>query len=131
MPFRLLSKLAKAPGVIEWTAFPDGSVDFYNRHWFRYTGMTLEESRGFGWRKAVHPDDLPKTMVTWSRSLLTGQKFIMEFRLRRADGCYRWHRAEGEPVANENGEVIKWFGIAIDIQNEKSPAMSRADTQSG
>jgi PAS domain-containing protein len=69
---------------------------------------------------------MPKTMAAWSRSLATGQKFMLEYRLLGADGSYRWHRAEGEPVRNENGEVVKWFGIVIDIQREKSSLLSTA-----
>lgn len=106
--------------MIEWTASPDGLLDFYNRHWFRYTGMTLEQARGTGWMNALHPDDLIKSLTLWEGALASGQPFALECRLRRADGCYRWHRGEGMPIHDDNGTITKWFGVVIDIHEQQS-----------
>jgi PAS domain S-box-containing protein len=118
---KVFSELANALPMIAWTALPDGTLDYYNRHWFLYTGLTLEETRGTGWIKVMHPDDFGKTMSIWSSALALGQKFAMEYRLLRADGCYRWHRGEGAPVCDDDGAIVKWFGLVIDIHERKSP----------
>jgi hypothetical protein len=117
---KTFSHLANAPKTIEWTALPDGSLDYYNSHWFRYTGLTLEQTRGSGWVKVVHPDDISNSMSTWTRALASGQKFEFEHRLLRADGRYRWHRGAGMPLHNEEGKIIKWFGIVLDMHDQNA-----------
>jgi PAS domain S-box-containing protein len=97
----------------------DGSPDFVNQTWRTYTGLSHDSLRGQRWAVAVHPDDLPKLEAAWRAHLATGQPFEMEQRLRRADGEYRWFFFRRVPLRDENGEVIRWYAAAHDIDDQK------------
>jgi PAS domain S-box-containing protein len=97
----------------------DGSTDFVNQTWRTYTGLSNDSLRGERPGLAVHPDDLPKLHAAWSAHLATGQPFEMEQRLRRADGEYRWFFVRRVPLRDENGEVIRWYAAAHDIDDQK------------
>ena len=104
---------------IVWTARPDGSIDFYNARWFAYTGLSRQESFGWGWKPAVHPDELDPTVEAWERSVRLGEPFEAEARLRRAaDGSDRWHLFRAEPV-RVGGEVAGWSGTCTDVDDRK------------
>jgi PAS domain S-box-containing protein len=105
------------PGLI-WSAFPDGSVDFANRRWLEYTGLSLEDARGRGWESAVHPEDAAR-LEEWRQVLATGQPVESEFRLRRADGEYRWVLTRAMSLRNELGNIVKWYGTSTDIEQLK------------
>jgi PAS domain S-box-containing protein len=103
-----------------WTALPDGSLDFVNRHWQEYTGLSLERTVGWGWQEAAHPEDLARNMEKWRASLATGQPFDDEVRYRRAaDGQYRWFLSRGVPLRDHRGKILKWYGISTDIEDRK------------
>jgi PAS domain S-box-containing protein len=113
-------------GVIEtiptfaWTALPDGSVDFVNRHWEEYTGLSAERTAGSGWQAAVHTADLKRHAEKWSTSLATGDLFENEVRYRRsADGQYRWFLTRAVPLRDRRGKILKWYGISTDIEDRK------------
>ena len=85
-----LSRIVDAlPGLV-WTALPDGHIDFLNQCWCEYTGLSLDEARGSGWRTATHPEDLPHLLEWWHDTLASGELREIEARLRRFDGEYRW-----------------------------------------
>jgi PAS domain S-box-containing protein len=105
------------PGLI-WSAFPDGSVDFANRRWLEYTGLSLEDARGWGWASAVHPEDAAR-LEEWRQDLTTGQPIESEFRLRRADGEYRSVLTRAMSLRDELGNIIKWYGTSTDIEQLK------------
>jgi diguanylate cyclase (GGDEF)-like protein/PAS domain S-box-containing protein len=111
--------LAEAVPEIMWTGDPDGADDYFNRKWFDYTGLTLEQSRGTGWTVAVHSDDLDPCLVKWKNALRTGDPYDVEYRLRGKDGTFRWFFCRGNPIRNSAGEIIKWFGTCADIENQK------------
>jgi PAS domain S-box-containing protein len=112
--------LADTMPQIVWTARPDGWSDYYNQRWFDYTGMTLEETQGWGWQPVLHPDDVQKCVDIWSESVRTGKNYQIEYRFRRAsDGQYRWHLGRAFPLRNEKGKIIKWFGSSTDIDDQK------------
>jgi PAS domain S-box-containing protein len=92
----------------------DGSPEYVNQTWRTYTGRPQDPSRG-----AVHPDDLPKLDAAWRNHLATGKPFEMEHRLRRADGEYRWFFFRRVPLRDENAQVIRWYGAAHDIDDQK------------
>jgi PAS domain S-box-containing protein len=98
---------------------PDGSLDFVNQTWRTYTGLPQESLRGQRWGAAIHPDDLPLVEAAWRAHLPGGAPFQMEQRMRRADGEYRWHLVRRVPHRNEQGEVISWYGVAHDIEDQK------------
>lgn len=112
--------LADTVPQIVWTSRPDGWLDYYNQRWFEYTGMTREESQGWGWEAVLHPEDVQMCLDTWRECLRTGKKYQVEYRLRHgSDGEYRWHLGLAFPLRNHKGEIIKWFGSSTDIDNQK------------
>ena len=106
--------------TLAWTGLPDGSNDFVNRRWQEYTGMSLEDTSGAGWKRVVHPADIAAHVEKWLVSLATGRPFEHEARLRRAaDGEYRWFLHRALPLRNERGEIVKWYGTGTDIEDRK------------
>src|SRR6185503_15937080 len=101
--------------AIAWCKLPDGSNEFVNRRWQDYTGIPEDEARGQGWQAAVHPDDLSKLTEKWAEIVASGQGGEFEGRLRRHDGVFRWVLARFEPVRDDAGEIIRWYGISTDI----------------
>src|SRR5919202_5557715 len=111
--------LADAMPQIVWTGRPDGVADYVNQGWVEYTGLTLEETAHDGWLKVLHPDDLARTNRLWEKALASGRLFETEYRLRRADGVYRWHLARSLPARGPDGEVTGWVGTCTDIDDRK------------
>ena len=106
------------PGFV-WSALPDGSVDFLNRRWCDYTGLSAQDASGRGWQSAIHPKDLPQFVSYWS-SLLNGREpGEFEARLRRSDGTFRWFLIRAVPLCDESGRVVKWYGQNTDIEDRK------------
>jgi two-component system phosphate regulon sensor histidine kinase PhoR len=111
--------LADSIPVIVWTALPDGKYNYFNRQWYEYTGLTFEESKGDGWQRAIHPDDLPSTLAAWEVSLKTGLPFKTEDRKRSSTGKYNWHLVHALPFKDKNDKIIAWFGVCTDIEEQK------------
>lgn len=103
-----------------WLAWPDGYHYYYNRKWYDYTGVTFSETKGDGWQRVFHPDDLERTWQRWRHSLATGEPYEIEFRCRRYDGQYRWFLTRALPLKDESGNIIKWFGTDTDIHDRKT-----------
>jgi PAS domain S-box-containing protein len=99
-----------------WSARPDGSVDFVNRRWLETTGLTMEDALGWDWGSVVHPDDLARYVDEWRAALADGKPTESEVRLRRADGKYRWWLTRNVPLRDELGNIVNWYGTAIDIE---------------
>lgn len=113
---------AMAEGIpqLVWTANPKGEKDFFNQNWYKYTGLSTEESLNNEWHRAIHPNDLPLKIEKWKYSVETGKELEYECRYRRAlDGMYRWHLVRGWPVKNAKGEILKWLGTSTDIHDRK------------
>ena len=108
----------------------DGSLDFVNRTWRTYTGLSQDSLHGRRSGVAIHPDDLPLVEAAWRAHLPTGEPFQIEQRWRRADGEYRWHLVRRVPLRNEDGEVIRWYGVGHDIEDQKRAerALQRSET---
>jgi PAS domain S-box-containing protein len=117
---RKLRDVIETIPTFAWTAFPDGSVDFVNRHWQEYTGLSAERTAGAGWQAAVHAADLKQHAEKWRVSLATGEPFETEVRYRRAaDEQYRWFLARAVPLRDQRGKILKWYGISTDIEDRK------------
>src|SRR5206468_12097634 len=101
------------------TALPNGDVDFYNRGWLEYVGLPLTDLLGWGWTCMIHPEDVETIVPKWRAALEAGEPFVGESRVRRADGEYRWFLHREEPLRNEAGEIVKWYGSSIEIQERK------------
>src|SRR5215470_8983634 len=102
-----------------WTTRPDGYCDFLNRVWLDYTGMTVEKAQGWGWAEAIHPDDRKKLVEEWRSCLVSGTPVDTEARIRRFDGSYRWFLIRANPLRDESGKIVKWYGTTIDIEDRK------------
>ena len=106
--------------AMAWTILPDGSGVFVSRGWTEYTGLSVEATDDFGWRAAVHPDDLGVYVETWRAAVAGRVPVESETRFRRAgDGAYRWFLVRAVPLCDEKGNVVKWYGIATDIEARK------------
>ncbi len=111
--------LAEAVPQIVWATRPDGWNIYFNQQWVDYTGLTLDESYGHGWNTPFHPDDKQRAWDAWQRATQHDKPYLLECRLRRADGVYRWWLIHGTPLHDENGEIQKWLGTCTDIEDLK------------
>jgi PAS domain S-box-containing protein len=105
--------------ALVWSAQPDGSVDFVNQRLLEYTGLPLEDIKGWGWTTTWHPGDSATLMKEWRAALAAGETFKKEARLRRADGEYRWFLLRAVPLRDELGNIVKWYGTTTDIEDRK------------
>ncbi len=105
--------------AIVWRALPDGSNAYVNSRFVEYSGMSVEQLAGSGWHAATHPDDLQRHERKWLACVRTGEVFEDEVRFRRADGQYRWHLQRGVPLRDEEGNILKWYGVLTDIEDRK------------
>ena len=106
------------PALIH-TARPDGYLDFFNETWLRYVGLPLEDLEGWKWTSAIHPEDVEGIVNKWRASLASGEPFLHEARTRRADGEYRWLLHHKVPLRDDGGNIVKWYGSSIDIEERK------------
>jgi PAS domain S-box-containing protein len=104
---------------IPWTAEPNGMILDASLRWERLTGLTKEQTRGTGWARAVHPDDLPLTLKIWEESIRTGNPLDVQYRVRRTDGVWLWMRARAAPRRSDDNEIIRWYGTLEDIDDHK------------
>ena len=104
-----------------WRAAPDGAIQFVNKQWIDYTGLSQDESQGWAWASTnvIHPDDLHGLLDTWQRVIAAGQPDEAEARVRRFDGEYRWYLIRAVPVRDESGALVGWFGTNTDIEDRK------------
>src|SRR5882724_3159706 len=101
------------------TARPDGYLDYFNRGWLDFFGKSLEEVCGWRWTESVHPEDVAGIVQKWHAALASGEPFEAEARVRRADGTYRALLHRKAPLHDEHGNIVKWFGSSIDIEDRK------------
>jgi PAS domain S-box-containing protein len=116
---RDLNHIINTIPVLAWCNFPDGSNEFLNQPWHDYTGLTPEQAHGWGWQVAIHPDDLPKVWDKWREHLVSGEAGEVEARLRRFDGVDRWFLFRANPLRDESGNIVKWYGTNTDIDDRK------------
>src|SRR3984957_18487173 len=107
------------PALIH-TAGPDGHVEYFNKRWLEYLGVTLDEVTGWNWTAFIHPDDVEGILTKWRASLATGEIFEYETRVRRANGDYRWMFHRKVPLRDANGNIVKWYGSSLDIEERKT-----------
>src|SRR6202161_2510239 len=102
--------------ALVWCTRPDGSTEFLNKRWHDYTGFSPEESRARGWQPTVHPEDLPGVVAKGQELLASGQPGEVEARIRRHDGVFRWFLMRVEPLRDETGNIVRWYGTQTDIE---------------
>jgi PAS domain S-box-containing protein len=103
-----LRQVIDAIPTLAWCNLPDGPNEFLNKGWHEYTGLSPEESHGWGWQVAFHPEDLPPLIKKWQELLASGEPGEIEARLRRHDGVYRWFLIRVEPFRDETGKIHRW-----------------------
>lgn len=109
------ARLAESMPFIVWTATPDGAVDYFNLAFTEYTGQSPDLLLADGWLTVLHPEDVPLVLARWESSLASGSPYEVDFRIRRADGEYRWHRVQARAETSEKGKVVRWWGSGVDI----------------
>jgi PAS domain S-box-containing protein len=102
-----------------WTAPPDGKLDWFNDRVYEYSGLDAARLIGDGWAAMVHPDDITAAARAWGAALRAGQPYETEFRLRRADGHFRWHIARAVPLQARDGGIARWVGTNTDIHDQR------------
>src|SRR5436309_3708467 len=114
-----LRKIIDTIPALAWCNLSDGSNEFVNQRWSDYTGLSQEEVKRVGCKVAIHPEDLPKWLDQWRSLLASGAGGEIEARLRRHDGDYRWFLIRVEPLQEESGEILRWYGTNTDIEDRK------------
>ena len=115
--FRVLTE--SLPQLV-WSALPDGRFDYLSRQWVAYTGVPEAEQLDLRWLDLViHPEDRERTLEHWLGAVAGRHSYEIEYRIRAADGAYRWFQTRGVPLRDGQGEILKWFGTCTDIENQK------------
>jgi PAS domain S-box-containing protein len=116
---RNLAQIINTIRAVVWSARPDGTPEFLNRHYLDYVGVRPEDAREWDWADAIHPDDVQGLGDTWRGLLAAGIAGEAQARMRRYDGEYRWFLFRANPLRDESGAIIKWHGTSIDIEDRK------------
>lgn len=116
-----LTLLEEFPALI-WRSTTSGVCDWFNKTWLEFTGRTMEQEYGSGWAEGVHPDDLDRCVEIWLANLETRTPFVMDYRLTRHDGEYRWIRDYGRPFNGPDGEFAGFIGACYDITDMRDQA---------
>jgi PAS domain S-box-containing protein len=112
-----------------WRSRADGFTEYINKRWLDYTGMTFDQTLGWQWLAAIHPDDLPALSDTWGKLLASGKPGEAEARMRRFDGVYRWFLFRAEPFHDGSGAVAAWYGTNTDIEDLKQAEQKLRDSE--
>jgi PAS domain S-box-containing protein len=102
-----------------WSTGPDGEPTYVNQRILDYTGTRQEDFRHRGWEAFLHPDDLPETAQAFYRAVQAGTSHEVVHRVRRSDGEYRWHHTRAEPLRDQQGRIVQWYGVSVDIDERK------------
>src|SRR4051812_27774062 len=105
--------------ALVWAARPDGTAEFFNRHYLEFIGLSAEQAAGWGWTAAVHPADVDHLAAGWRRIMASEDSGAVEARLRRFDGAYRWFLFRANPLRDDSGAIVKWYGTNFDIEDRK------------
>jgi PAS domain S-box-containing protein len=117
-PLNIQLLVDSIPALIH-TSRPDGFLDYFNKPWLEYLGATLEQVSGWNWTAFIHPEDVERIVARWLACLASGEIFEYETRVRRADGEYRWMFHCKVPLRDGRGNIVKWYGSSMDIEERK------------
>ncbi len=113
-------QLADAMPQIVWTARPDGVLDYVNHRWYEYIGQTEADVSPADWHLRVHPDDIANAAQVWGASVNSGDPYVTEFRVQRADETYRWFLVRALPIREAEGAIVQWYGTCTDIHEPRA-----------
>src|ERR1700751_2535554 len=116
---RKLRQVIDTIPTLAWSILPDGSNEFLNKRWHEDTGLSPEESHGSGWQVGIHPEARAPLLEKWQGLLSSGDPGEMEARLGSHDGVFRWFLMRVEPLRDETGKIVKWYGTCTDIETLK------------
>jgi len=100
-----------------WETAPDGLIEIDSPSWRSYTGQSYDDWKGYGWLTAIHPEDRIATVEKWRSTVLNKKGVDAEYRLKAYDGTYRRMQVYAVPLRNEDGKIVKWLGINIDVHD--------------
>ena len=115
----MFKTLADNISQLAWMADEDGSLFWYNKRWYEYTGTTFEDVKGWGWKSVHHPDHVNRVENKFIEYIKRGEIWEDTFPLRRTDGEFRWFLSRAQPVRNNEGKILRWFGTNTDITERK------------
>ncbi|MDP3539968.1 MAG: ATP-binding protein [Azonexus sp.] len=115
--------LANGGSTLIWTSGLDKGCDYFNEPWLRFTGRAMEQEVGSGWTEGLHPEDFEYCVQTYGSSFDRQQPFSMDYRMRRADGAYRWIRDDGNPRYDSDGKFLGFIGFCVDVTSQKETAV--------
>lgn len=118
--------IADAVPQIFWTAGNDGGIDWFNRRWYEYTGHAPDDPLGFGWERALHASEIGTVRAAWRRALQARRPFEMSYRLRGADGTYRWFLTRAVPQDDDGPTPARWYGATTNVDAERRATLQLA-----
>lgn len=120
--------LESIPGMV-FTTRPDGYCDYQSQQWVDYTGIPMDQHLGSGWNLLLHPDDRPAAFAAWTAAVQGRAPYNLEYRVRRRDGAYEWFKVIGRPIRDSAGNVVRWFGVAANIDELKRAEAAQRETE--
>jgi PAS domain S-box-containing protein len=127
-PLNIQLLVDSIPALIH-TGRPDGYLDYFNKRWLEYLGVSLDKMAGWNWTAVIHPEDVDGIVAQWRACLVSGEIFEYESRVRRANGEYRWMFHRKVPRRDANGNIIKWYGSSLDIDERKRAEQKLAEQE--
>lgn len=110
--------LESIPGMV-FTTRPDGYCDYQSQQWAEYTGVPVSEHQGTGWNALLHPEDRSAALEAWVAAVDGRAPYDLEYRVRRRDGVHEWFKVIGRPIRDAQGRIVRWFGVAVNIERLK------------
>jgi len=116
--------------AMAWSCTPDGQLEYWNQHLTNFVGLPFDEIVGFGFYRMFHPDDVERMRESWEQVVATKQPNPVDARIRRFDGQYRWFNLQQSPLLDPEGNVVRWYGVVVDIEDRKQAEESLRQSQS-
>ncbi|GGD71608.1 hypothetical protein FHT79_005993 [Rhizobium sp. BK212] len=116
--------------AMAWSCTSDGRLEYFNRNLIDYVGLPFEEIVGFGFYRMFHPDDVEPMRMAWDDIVASKKSRPVDARIRRADGEYRWFNLRQSPLLDPDGNVVRWYGVVVDIEDRKRAEESLRQSQS-
>ena len=127
---RKLNLIINTIPAMAWSCTPDGQLEYWNQNLIDFVGLPFEEIVGYGFYRMFHPDDVDRMRMTWEDIIATRQGRPVDARIRRADGEYRWFNLQQNPLLDADGDVVRWYGVVVDIEDRKRAEESLRQSQS-